>query len=134
MPTRLISLPDWAPAAGCGAAAAGFFATLQEWVTHLLGVSIGVPVAAFAGTFYGLSFRAPMKPWVLWVNLVAGSVLASVLAPLTGHLFSLPLPAQAGAAAVLGFLLQYAQPWLLDRRTRLLDSAADRALGQKEKP
>lgn len=103
-------------------------ATAQEWVTYFLGVSIGVPVAAFAGTFYGLSFRSPMKPWVLWVNLVAGSVLASVLAPLAGHMLSIPAPAQAGAAAVLGFLLQYAQPWLLDRRSRILD----RALSHKD--
>lgn len=122
----------WYAAGACATGFTGVLAALQEWTTHLLGVSIGVPVAAFAGTFYGLSFRAPMKPWVLWLNLGAGSVLASVLAPLTGHVFALPVPAQAGAAAVLGFLLQYAQPWLLDRRQRILDGAADRALGPKD--
>jgi hypothetical protein len=35
---------------------------------------------------------------------------------------------------VLGWALQFLQPWLLQRRESLLDRAADRALGPKPTP
>lgn len=124
------------PGAACAAAAASALDIAQQWAMALLGVSLGVPLAGFAGTLYGLSFRAPLTPLALWVNLIGGTLLSSVTAPLAGSAFGLPVAVMAGVAGVIGWGLQFAQPWLLARRESLLDRAAGRVVGHQpeEKP
>lgn len=119
-----------APGAACAAAVAGAIEMLQQYTLGLFGVSIAVPLFAFAGTLYGMSYRAPLRPVSLWINLIAGTFVATGTAPLVGNLIGQPPAVAAGIATVIGFALQYMQPWLLSRRTPLLDKAAGRVLGQ----
>lgn len=117
------------PGAACAAAVAGIVDILQQYAEGLLGVSIAVPLFAFAGTLYGMSYRAPLRPVPFWINLAAGTFVATGLAPFAGSLIGQPPAVAAGIATVLGFALQYMQPWLLSRRERVLDKAAGRLLG-----
>jgi len=101
-------------------------------------VPIGVRWPRSPG-LYGLSFREPMRPGKLWVNLIASTVLASVLAPLATLLATRWLgPATAasavtvGLAGAIGFCTQYLHRWLRTRRDRLLDGAVDRVLVRAE--
>ncbi len=117
--------------------AASVGSVVQDWAIGLLGVPIGVPLAAFAGVIYGLPFRSQMRPLALWANIGVSTALASVLAPLGGHLILGwfgggygPAAAVAGAAALLGFGSQYGHGGLRARRDRLLDRAA--GIGRKE--
>lgn len=115
-------------ASGCAAAATSVLSFVQDWSGALLGVPIGVPVAGFAGALFGLLFREALSPLMLWVNIAATSVLASVVAPLAQHYLGAPAPLTAALAGVLAFLAQYAQPWLKARREQLLDAAAGKVI------
>ncbi len=129
--------PAAAKVPAVGSAVASVLSIAQEWAMGLLGVPIGVPLAAFAGVLYGLSFRDPMRPLALWGNVVIATVISSVAAPLTTlvvlHYVGAPATGasgvMAGVAAVLGFGTQYLRPWLRARRDRMLNRAVDRVLG-----
>lgn len=108
------------------AAVSAGLALLQQIVLALLGVSLTVPVAAFAGVMYGLTYRDPMTPTALWLNIVGATLLSSVCAPLLGHLVSAPELLVAGIAGCTGFLSQYGYTWARDRRTKILDTAAEK--------
>jgi len=118
-------------------AAASVLSVVQDWALGLLGVPIGVPLAAFSGVLYGLSYRDPMRSGRLWVNVGASTIFSSVLSPLGAFMvlrwFALPEIWQSavmvGLAAVSGFATQYGHRWARTRRDRLLDRAADRILG-----
>lgn len=119
------------PYAACTAAAAGLIDLLQQYAQGLFGVSIAVPLFAFAGTLYGMSYRAPLAPVAFWSNLIVGTFVATGTAPLVQNLIGQPTAVAAGIATVMGFALQYLQPWLLSRRDPLLDKAAGKVLGQQ---
>lgn len=114
-------------------AGASLLSCVQEWALALLGVPIGVPLGCLAGVLYGLSFREPMRPAALTVNVLGCTVFGSVVAPLGSYVFmpSAPVAVLAGLATIIGFLTQYVQPWLKSRRDAVLDRTADKLFGLK---
>lgn len=115
-----------------GSALASVLSIAQGWAVGLLGVPLGVPLAAIAGVLYGVTFRDPMTARELWGNIIGCTVLGSVCAPLAGYYLGTPVAGVAGLAAVIGFLTQYSHSWLQARRDRLFDAAADRVLGPSD--
>jgi hypothetical protein len=94
-----------------------------------MGVPVAVVVLSFGGTFYGIGYREPMTWYWLWFNILGGTFFASAIAPLAAYPFGLPVALTAPIGGLLGFLLQYAHPWLKARRERILDKTADKVLG-----
>ncbi len=126
--------PAMAKTAALGSGIASALSFLQDQVASLLGVPIGVPLAALAAVLYGLTFREPMNARALWSNIIGCTFLASAGAPLAGYYLGTPAAVMAGVAAVIGFLTQYSHSWLKTRRDRLLDGATDRVLGPPPAP
>ena len=108
------------------AATAGALATAQNIALALFGVPLFVVLAGFAGVFYGLTFRDPMKPAELWVNIILTTFLATASGGVLAAYWNMPAAALAGASAISGFGLQWLQPLLKKNQARIADSFMDR--------
>jgi hypothetical protein len=114
-----------------GATAASALVLTQEWALALFGQPLVVVLAGFAGTFYGLSYRDPMKPGALWMNIVITTFMATAGASLLATYYTIAPAGLAGLAAVSGFVLQVLQPWLKKNLPGVLDGVRDKYLPRR---
>jgi hypothetical protein len=114
------------------AALSAVLAIFQQLVLATLGVSLLVPVAAFAGVMYGITYRDAMTVKVLWGNIIGATIFVSVIAPAIGHWLKVPEVLTAGVAGMLGFLSQYTHAYIKQRQRNILNRALTRVLGPDE--
>lgn len=113
-------------AAVSAASAVGALVTAQNWALALFGVPLFVVLAGFAGVFYGLTFREPMRPVMLWANIILTTFLATSGGALLTAYWTLPPAALAGACAIAGFALQWIQPILKKHQERIVSGFLDK--------
>lgn len=114
-----------------GATAASALVLTQEWALALFGQPLVVVLAGFAGVFYGLSFRDPMKPGALWMSIIITTFMATAGASLLSVYYTIAPAGLAGLAAVTGFGLQVFQPWLKKNLPGVLDGVRDKYLPRR---
>ena len=126
--------PGAAQAIAGASGVASVIAILQEWALALLGVPLGVPLAAFAGTCYGASFRETRSAVAFWRSVLATALLASIVSPLAAHAIGVDARLAAPVAAVLGWLLEWGAPWLKANGHRMASDAWARLMGRGNEP
>ena len=100
----------------------------QEGALALFGQPRVVVLAGFAGTFYGLSYRDPMRPGMLWLNIIVTTFMATAGASLLAVYYTIAPAGLAGLAAATGFGLQWLQPLLKKNQTKIFDGLIDGVL------
>ena len=116
-----------------GASAAAALVTAQNWALVLFGVPLFVVLAGFAGVFYGLTFREPMRPVMLWGTVILTTFLATAAGGWAAAYWDLAPTALAGLSAMAGFVLVYGQPWLKKNLPGVLDGLRDKFLPRPPK-
>lgn len=112
-------------AAVSAVSATGALLAAQDWALALFGVPLFVVLAGFAGVFYGITFREPLRPSVLWANIILTTFLATAGGGVLAAYWNMPAAALAGATAISGFALQVFQPWLKANLPAFLNAARD---------